>query len=257
MVIINADDLGKNRLATTRTLECHALGRITSTSAMVFMQDCEQSAPAVLESRIDLGLHLNFTSQFDSPRAPATLQDHQRRISRCILGSKHSSLLFYPTLSAAFEYVCSAQIDEFRRLFGRDPSHFDGHRHAHLCLNMLLGQYVGHGAVVRKSFTFDRGEKSDLNRLYRRIVDLWLLRKYRCVDMFFSLSRHREPSFLERIIDLSRDHDIELMVHPERTDEFSFLMSDRCAEFLTKVQRGTFSELSRHRAALAPNQLTT
>ena len=212
--------------ATNRTLECHARGRITSTSAMVFMLDCEQSAPAILESGIDLGLHLNFTSKFDSPRAPAKLQEHQRRIASFILSSKYSGLLISSNAKCAFEYASNAQFEEFRRLFGREPSHVDGHRHAHLCVNMLLGGYIPHGSFVRRSFTFARGEKSGLNRLYRRILDSWLQRNYRCVDMFFSLHRYREPSLLERIIDLSRDHDIELMVHPERPDEFEFLMGD-------------------------------
>jgi predicted glycoside hydrolase/deacetylase ChbG (UPF0249 family) len=243
MVIINADDIGKNSRATNRTLECHTHGRITSTSAMVFMLDCEKSAPAILESGIDLGLHLNFTSKFDSQRVSATLQEYQSRIATFLLRSKYSGLLFHPTLSAAFEYSSNAQYEEFRRLFGRDPTHVDGHRHAHLCMNMLLGGYVPHGSFVRRSFTFARGEKSGLNRLYRRIVDSWLQRNYRCVDMFFSLHRYRETSLLTRIIDLSRTRSIELMVHPERAEEFEFLMGDGYAEFLTKIQRGTFSKL--------------
>ena len=39
MLIINADDFGHSRLATERILSCRKSGAITSTSAMVFMED--------------------------------------------------------------------------------------------------------------------------------------------------------------------------------------------------------------------------
>jgi predicted glycoside hydrolase/deacetylase ChbG (UPF0249 family) len=44
MLIVNADDWGRNRDATDRSLECHRNGRITTVSAMVFMEDSERAA---------------------------------------------------------------------------------------------------------------------------------------------------------------------------------------------------------------------
>ncbi len=212
---------------------------------MVFMQNCDVSAPAIAESGIDLGLHLNFTSQFDSVRASRRLRDCQDRLAGFLLSNKYSGLLFNPMLKSAFEYSSRAQYEEFGRLFGREPTHVDGHHHAHLCTNMLLGRYIPRGSFVRRSFTFRRGEKSALNRLYRRAVDSWLRRQYCGVDMLFSLSRYREPSFLKYIVDLSPTNAIELMVHPELSGEYEFLMSDAYSGFLSSIQRASFTDLSR------------
>src|ERR1700674_3520796 len=61
LLIINADDWGRDYETTARTLECALRGTISSVSAMVFMQGSEQAAAIALERGIDAGLHLNFT----------------------------------------------------------------------------------------------------------------------------------------------------------------------------------------------------
>jgi predicted glycoside hydrolase/deacetylase ChbG (UPF0249 family) len=61
MVIINADDFGRSRLVTDRILSCYKQGSITSTSAMVFMEDSQRAVDLAKEYSIDVGLHLNFT----------------------------------------------------------------------------------------------------------------------------------------------------------------------------------------------------
>jgi predicted glycoside hydrolase/deacetylase ChbG (UPF0249 family) len=243
MLIINADDLGRNKLATERILSCHDQGRITSATAMVFMDDCERASDTILESGIDLGLHLNFTSPFDSSRAPPLLTEYQKHIAAFLLGTKYSVLLYNPLLKGAFDYTTKVQIEEFERLFGKAPTHIDGHHHMHLCMNMLIGRYIPPGTLVRRSFSFGPGEKSRINRLYRQLVDYGLTQRYRCVDSFFSLKRFEEGTRLNELIDLLYNSNIEVMVHPENSDEFKFLMSDVYSEFLSKVKSGTFSDV--------------
>ena len=65
----------------------------------------------------------------------------------------------------------------------------DGHQHMHLCANMLFDRVIRTGERVRRSFSFWPGEKSFLNRTYRRFIDAWLARRYRLTDFFFALSQ--------------------------------------------------------------------
>jgi len=61
MLIINADDWGRSRTETDAALQCYEKGRITSASAMVFMEDSERAADIAKENQVDVGLHLNFS----------------------------------------------------------------------------------------------------------------------------------------------------------------------------------------------------
>ncbi len=79
---------------------------------------------------------------------------------------------------------------------------------------------------MRRSFSFERGEKGLVNRCYRNIVDWGLTRRHRTTDYFFSLSDHLAPAKFEKVLSLAVGSSVELMVHPERQNEYDFLMSD-------------------------------
>ena len=64
MLIVNADDWGRDRLTTDRILDCVTAGAVSAVSAMVFAEDSERAAALALDRSIDVGLHLNFTSPF-------------------------------------------------------------------------------------------------------------------------------------------------------------------------------------------------
>ena len=88
---------------------------------------------------------------------------------------------------------------------------------------------------MRRSFSFDRGDKSLLNRGYRGLVDWELSRRHRTTDYFFSLSDHLSPAKFGRVLSLARKSSVELMAHPERRDEYAFLMSDRYVEAISDI----------------------
>ena len=56
MLIVNADDFCRTRVATERAVACYKQGRITSTSARVFMEDSERAADLAGVYRMDSGL---------------------------------------------------------------------------------------------------------------------------------------------------------------------------------------------------------
>jgi chitin disaccharide deacetylase len=223
MLILNADDWGRDRHTTDRIFECAKGGTVSSVSGMVFMDDSERAATLALERKTDAGLHLNLTTPFTAATVPAQLAARQQDVARFLNRHRLAHAMFHPGLMRSFEYVVSAQLDEFQRLYGRAPDRVDGHHHMHLCANVVLGGLLPAGTLVRRNFSFASGEKSLPNRLYRRAVDGLLARRHRLVDFFFSLVPIEVPGRLPRIISLASRHAVEVETHPALTNEYQFL----------------------------------
>jgi predicted glycoside hydrolase/deacetylase ChbG (UPF0249 family) len=243
MIIINADDWGRNRTSTNNSLICFSKGRITSASAMVFMEDSERAAELALEYNIDVGLHLNFTHKFDGNLNSNKLIECQQHISSFLRRSKYCSLLYNPLLKRDFEYSYNAQYEDFVRLYNKEPTHIDGHHHMHLCSNMLFSKLIPKCSKVRRSFSFATGEKSMINRLYRSFVNRWLKRRHKCTDFFFSIASIRGSDRLRRIVELSLTHSVELMVHPENPDEYDYVLSAEFLQMIKGIKRDSYAVL--------------
>jgi chitin disaccharide deacetylase len=225
-LIINADDWGRDRKTTGCTLDCVRRGKVSSVSAMVFMEDSERAAAIARDHGIDTGLHLNFTSSLSGLGVPSQLVEHQKRVAQYLLRHRFSQIMFHPGLSRSFEYVVAAQRDEFIRLYGQEPERLDGHHHMHLCANVLFGGLLPPGTIVRRNFSFEPGEKSFGNRLYRQVIDHSLNRRHRLTDFFFSIQPLTPPDRLQRIVHLSRQSVVEVETHPLDPAEYKFLTGD-------------------------------
>jgi predicted glycoside hydrolase/deacetylase ChbG (UPF0249 family) len=243
MLIVNADDLGRLPATTDSILACYAKRRITSTSAMVFMQDSERAAGLALASGIDLGLHINFSERFTGDSVPKPLREGHDRICRFLTANKYALLVYHPFLRRQFRFVFEAQYAEFKRLYGREPSHLDGHQHMHLASNMLFDHLLPEGTKVRRSFSFRPGEKSRVNRLYRAAVDRRLARRHRLTDYFFALAQHPGLDRLRRVIQLAKEANVELMTHPQVQKEYDFLMSDEYGRAVSAVRMAGYDAL--------------
>ena len=223
-LIINADDWGIDRPTTDRALECLQAGTLSSVSAMVFMADSERAAAIAREHAIDAGLHLNLTTPFSFAGVSPALLGHLETISRTLRSRWFAETIFNPQLAPSFEYLVDAQLAEFHRLFGREPGRIDGHHHMHLCFNVLWGRLLPAGTIARRSFSFRRGEKPLLNRLYRHAVVLILRRRHVTTDYLFSLPPLEPVERLRRICFLAREHAVEVEAHPVRPEEYRFLI---------------------------------
>ena len=242
MLIINADDLGRSVAETDAALRCYRGGRITSVSAMVFMQDSERAARLVKGYELDdVGLHLNFSEEFTDKNCSETLKEAQGRIIRFLTRSKYAQLLYNPFLRETFAYSYHAQVEEFVRLFEKSPSHIDGHHHMHLCANLLLSNLIPTGMKLRRNFSFWPGEKSFLNRAYRGLVDSWLARRHRLPDYFFDLTQCIQEKKLERVVALAKSKNVELMTHPVLRTEANYLMSDELQVILQRLEIGGYA----------------
>jgi hypothetical protein len=240
-LIVNADDWGLDRNTTDRILECALRGAISSASAMVFMSDSERAAALARERDVDVGLHLNFTETFSAPIGHARLAEHHARVANFLLRNRFSQVVYHPRLTNSFEYLVSAQLEEFRRIYGFAPERIDGHHHMHLCANVLFGELVPEGTLVRRNFSFVPGEKSWMNRFYRKSVDRLLERRHRLVDYLFSLVPVEPPDRLRRIVSLARHAVVELETHPVNSEEYAFLTSGGISKWGSTVEFSSFS----------------
>ena len=242
MLIINADDWGRSVAETDVALRCFREKRITSVSAMVFMQDSKRAAKLAKDYELDdVGMHLNFSEEFTDKSCSETLKKHHGRIIKFLKRSKYAQLLYNPFLGKAFAYCYHAQVAEFVRLFEKSPSHIDGHHHMHLCANLLLSKLVPTGMKLRRNFSFWPGEKSLLNRAYRRLVDRWLARRYRLPDYFFDLTQCIQEKKLERVAALAKSNSVELMTHPIVQAEADYLMSEEFYGLLQCFKIGSYA----------------
>lgn len=243
MLIVNADDWGRSVDDTNRILTCYHAGRITSTTAMVFMADSFRAADFANVEGIGVGIHLNFSQRFTGEVQDQLLKEYHNRIVNYITSNKYALLFYNPTLRKQFRYVFNAQLEEFQRLYGKHPTHFDGHHHMHLCTNMLIGKLIPKHQKVRRSFSFRPGGKSLLNRVYRSFVDRWLSSRYIITDYFFPLEPNIQPECLMEILELSKISTVEIMTHPTNEKEYNCLMSGDYFSKLSKFKTGSFSSL--------------
>ena len=242
MLIINADDWGRSVAETDAALKCFRERRITSVSAMVFMQDSNRAAGLTKEYELDdVGLHLNFSEEFTGTGCSETLKEYHGRIIRFLKRGKYAQLLYNPSLRKAFAYCYHAQVEEFVRLFEKSPLHIDGHHHMHLCANLLLSKLIPIGTKLRRNFSFWPGEKSMLNRTYRWLVDRRLACRYRLTDYFFDLTQCIEEKKLDRVAALAKSSKVELMTHPTVSAERAFLMSDEFQVILQHIEIGGYA----------------
>lgn len=244
MLIINADDFGISQLATERIIECYIQRRITSTSAMVFMVDSQRAAELQKDNRIDVGLHLNFTQELTGCIKNDLFRDYHNHIATFLSSGKYNFMIYNPNLRKAFKYVFQIQLEEFERLYEMPPSHINGHHHMHLCTNMLVDKIIPSGQKVRRNFSFSKGEKSLLNRLYRSGIDKWLMRRFLTTDYFFSLQELIKNNRLKKAVALAESSIVELETHPEIDEEFNWFMNDTSYRLISNIQKGAYQQLN-------------
>ncbi len=223
MLIINADDVGRCREETDIAVALFRERRLTSGTFMMFMEDTERAVALAREHQMGTGLHLNLSQAYNGRRPSAAAQAAHERVVRFMKRSKFAVLLYHPGLRGAFRDVFRSQADEYERLFGHAPRHVDGHQHRHLCMNLLWEEIIPRGCSVRRNFSFFPGDKSPVNRAYRRWVDARLARRYRLAGYFFSLGQCLRGQRIDVPAGLARTNPVEVMTHPIHAEEATFL----------------------------------
>ena len=114
-LIVNADDLGLSAGVNAGIAEAHERGIVTSASLMVRQGAAAEAAERAPEfPELAIGLHLDL-GEWNYEEGEWTLA-----YSHCDGDD--------PVAVAA---ECRAQLERFRALLGRDPTHLDSHQHVH------------------------------------------------------------------------------------------------------------------------------
>ncbi len=207
------------------------------------MEDSARAADLALQAGIDMGLHLNLTEPFTGTVNSPCLSRYHNQVIRFLKSWRYALIFYNPLLRKAFRCVYDSQLEEFRRLYGKEPSHINGHQHMHLSSNMLVDSLIAKGTKVRRSFSFWPGEKSWLNRSYRRCVDHYLIQRYRVTDYFFALSQATGDAALSRISSLAKESNVEVESHPAVPCERAILLSENFARTLAANRLGSYALL--------------
>lgn len=242
VLIVNADDWGRDPETTDRIYECIRHRTVSSVSAMVFMEDSARAAAIAREQAIDASLHLNLTSPFTARGLPDKLLEHQQQVATYLLRRRFNQAIFHPGLRNSFKYAVEAQIEEYSQLYGMIPTRLDGHHHMHLCANVLLAELLPAGTSVRRNFSYRPGEKGFVNRLYRRSVDRWLARRHQLTDFFFSLTPFEPPERLRQIFSLSQRFVVEVETHPAEQAEYLYLTGSEFVRLAEALPLATYYE---------------
>ncbi len=243
LLIVNADDFGGNPLATNRIAECFQAGAITSTSAMVYMSDSERAASIAKSRELPVGLHLNLTQPFEDPGTPQAVRERQAAAARRFAASRVQRLSYNPFLSSLVRACIDDQLECFRALYGREPTHIDGHNHAHLSPTVLLALPAATRTRTAESPMNTRPSPGALPRWARGAFIAW---RYTTTDRFLAIDRlGSSPSTreIDRLLAPADRASLEIMTHPDRERDHRLLMSEQWRAALKARTLGSFAAL--------------
>ncbi len=125
LLIVNADDFGLTAGVSRGILEAHRRGIVTSTTLLVNRDIHPSLVEELKSSGLGVGLHLNLTlgAPVSNPKRVPSLVDGEGRFIR----DAREAAARAKADEARIEL--GAQIDAFRRIAGRFPTHLDSHHH--------------------------------------------------------------------------------------------------------------------------------
>jgi chitin disaccharide deacetylase len=241
VLIVNADDWGLRAEVTDAIYECWRAGAVTSASAMVHMADSGRAFELAAEAELPLGLHLNLTAPFTASGVPAERRSRQQRAVEYFGGPRRRMLTFDPRVRGLLDSCIADQLDAFAESRGQPARHGDGHQHVQVCPTVLLAPSLGRLAGLRRAQSFPAGRRSVAKRAYRGALNLAVRRRFRSVR-FLSL-RDVHPALggsgIDRLPELVRRTDLELMTHPAWGDEREVLLSSEWRHTLAGLSTGS------------------
>jgi predicted glycoside hydrolase/deacetylase ChbG (UPF0249 family) len=146
-LIVNADDFGLNRGVTRGIVRAHREGIVTSASLMVRRPAAAEAAGYAREHpELSLGLHCDLG---EWAFRDGTWETVYRVVPREDFESVRAE--------------AARQLELFRRLVGRDPTHLDSHQHAHRDgpLRRALAEIAGEISVPLRGCDERVGHRSD------------------------------------------------------------------------------------------------
>jgi predicted glycoside hydrolase/deacetylase ChbG (UPF0249 family) len=249
LLIVNADDWGGERRSTEAIQEAFDAGRVTSTTAMVYMEDSERAAEIARGEKLPVGLHLNLTQPFTGADAPPPVRERQRQVAATFLGhgpdgqpgtARLRRWLYDPRVARLVGDALRDQLERFEALYGGPPTHFDGHNYVDTTPNVFLSRALPRGAKMRNTldrYPFATGPGAIARELRQQLRGR-RFRSTRYVVHISDLDLPDDPRLAHAATD-----PVEVICHPDNPAEMERLMSDEWAACLARLRSGSFADL--------------
>lgn len=243
LLIVNADDWGASTEATDATLAAFEAGAITSATAMMHMGDTGRAAQIGRERELALGLHLNLTQAFEDPGTPAGVAEVQARVVNAFATRRNRRFRIDPGTLWTIWRTLNDQLEAFRDLYGHEPTHLDGHNHAHL--NPMALSVIPMGMKVRTAHTSTVPTRPATEAL-RALRHGFIARWFGTTAAFYSI-RRIHPALgghgLDEVLERARAEPVEIMTHPAWEDELEILLSDEWRALVAAQPTGSYADL--------------
>ena len=205
-LIINADDWGLSPLFNKGILELVEEGIVTSISVMINHEYIEPKNLLTFP-KISIGLHLELGKE-----------------------SEISEI--------------ENQVEKFKQLFNRFPSHLDGHQHCHILpgnIENVIAVAKKHSLPVRSRFSEDR--------------EFFIKNGIKTPGLFLSWHPKRAEEFIEKIKNINVyiaeivchpghfDENCDYLYNKQREQEFKFLKSPKLLSIISKFKLISYYEL--------------
>lgn len=244
LLIVNADDWGCNPEETRAIAACFTHGAITSTTAFVWMRDSRRAAELAVEQGLPVGLHVNLDLPYTAADVSEGARGDQAEVCRVFSARRSRLRAYLPVgrLRRLLRATISAQLEEFERIYGRPPTHFDSHHHA---LQSVPAAFFSlpKGTKVRNPRWQASSAASRLLRNWRRPI---IRHRFVTTARFFDLVAVHPAlggSEIERVLSAADTTAVELMTHPHFRREFDVLCSDAWIRLLSGRSLGSFADL--------------
>jgi chitin disaccharide deacetylase len=246
LLIVNADDWGYDEPTTRAIADCHLAGGLTSTTAMMFMTGTEEAASLAAEHpQLGIGLHLNLFEEYTADSMPTSIRDRQRVLVDRFQHGRLHRWVYDPRIRRQVDRVVADQWERFLELYGRPPTHVDGHHHSHMAANVLLSGSLPRGIAIRNALS-DTHRLNPLTAALRESRRRLVLSRFCTTDYFFSIETAwpglTGPPPAEKL-GLSQKTSVEVMVHPAFPHEYKPLQSEEWTATLHSLPVGTFADL--------------
>jgi predicted glycoside hydrolase/deacetylase ChbG (UPF0249 family) len=113
-LIVNADDFGQSSGINSGVIEAHKTGIVTSASLMVRWPHAQEAADYARHRNLSVGLHVDLGEWI--------FIDGQWTVLYEVVQAQDA---------AAVRNEVQRQLDRFRQLLDREPTHLDSHQHVH------------------------------------------------------------------------------------------------------------------------------
>ncbi len=222
------------------------MGAISSSTAMVHMSDSRRAADLARERDRPIGLHLNLTQPFDASDVPAAVRERQIRLCEHFAPLARRRWLASPR-PVVHRLVADGirdQLEQFRVLYGGEPTHVDSHHHVHVCPDVFLSDALASGTRVRQTASPLPGGRrpAQLPRLCKHAL---LARRFLTTDRFWSPSELCDGRGIPiaDAVGWACGQSVEVMVHPSFEEEMPVLSSAAWLKAIATAPLGSYAQL--------------